>query len=377
MLSLRKMKPLLITTYILVGMWLAACSHTGPPNAPKPQTPESQETAEASQPPSSQPADSTQQESRGKSKTTQTDSPDASESREKVVGEQSPKSQTASRETTEPEAGETTEKSSASRSASPQTAEAKLEEAREKLRISQATEKRIASELEELKKSGNASAEDIRNYEVYLDRVQDMVAENKKIVEKMEAAYSRHSPQKESSNEAASGESETLFKQKIPEEQTQDEVAALDRQLNASLNDFDAMLLKEMEEISSESSSKMQDLAQEAAEAAKRLRKKGFEGNASGTEGSEDGEKGSEEASKDAETQKGEPEEGEAGTKTAASDTSRKGGEGPSRKDQRRVDYEDDDIVARQLREAAENETDPELKEKLWKEYEEYKKSQQ
>jgi hypothetical protein len=27
------------------------------------------------------------------------------------------------------------------------------------------------------------------------------------------------------------------------------------------------------------------------------------------------------------------------------------------------------------LREAAENETDPELKEKLWKEYEDYKKS--
>ncbi len=34
----------------------------------------------------------------------------------------------------------------------------------------------------------------------------------------------------------------------------------------------------------------------------------------------------------------------------------------------------DDDIVARQLREAAENETDPVLKEKLWKEYEAYKK---
>jgi hypothetical protein len=35
---------------------------------------------------------------------------------------------------------------------------------------------------------------------------------------------------------------------------------------------------------------------------------------------------------------------------------------------------EDDDIVARQLREAAENETDPVLQEKLWKEYEAYKK---
>ena len=40
-----------------------------------------------------------------------------------------------------------------------------------------------------------------------------------------------------------------------------------------------------------------------------------------------------------------------------------------------RPDGSDDDIVARRLRRAAEQETDPELKEKLWKEYEEYKKS--
>ena len=33
----------------------------------------------------------------------------------------------------------------------------------------------------------------------------------------------------------------------------------------------------------------------------------------------------------------------------------------------------DDDIVARQLREAAESETDPILQEKLWREYEAYK----
>lgn len=32
-----------------------------------------------------------------------------------------------------------------------------------------------------------------------------------------------------------------------------------------------------------------------------------------------------------------------------------------------------DDIVARQLREAAEKETDPELKKKLWEEYRKYK----
>jgi hypothetical protein len=36
-------------------------------------------------------------------------------------------------------------------------------------------------------------------------------------------------------------------------------------------------------------------------------------------------------------------------------------------------DGSDDDIVARQLREAAQNETDPELREKLWDEYRAYK----
>ena len=36
-------------------------------------------------------------------------------------------------------------------------------------------------------------------------------------------------------------------------------------------------------------------------------------------------------------------------------------------------DARDDDVVARQIREAAEKETDPELKEELWKEYERYK----
>ncbi len=36
-------------------------------------------------------------------------------------------------------------------------------------------------------------------------------------------------------------------------------------------------------------------------------------------------------------------------------------------------DGSDDDVVARQLREAAEKETDPELKKKLWEEYRRYK----
>lgn len=40
-------------------------------------------------------------------------------------------------------------------------------------------------------------------------------------------------------------------------------------------------------------------------------------------------------------------------------------------------DGSDDDIIARQLREAAMNEEDPELREKLWEEYRAYKRSTQ
>ena len=40
-------------------------------------------------------------------------------------------------------------------------------------------------------------------------------------------------------------------------------------------------------------------------------------------------------------------------------------------------DGRDDDIVARQLREAAMKEMDPELRERLWEEYRKYKQSTQ
>ena len=58
---------------------------------------------------------------------------------------------------------------------------------------------------------------------------------------------------------------------------------------------------------------------------------------------------------------------GSAGTK----------GQGPSTVPKNIPDGRDDDVIARQIREAAEKETDPELRDKLWKEYIEYKKNTQ
>ena len=67
-------------------------------------------------------------------------------------------------------------------------------------------------------------------------------------------------------------------------------------------------------------------------------------------------------------TQEGDDSEGSVGG-------SGPGGEGSSRAPADVGDGADDDIVARQLREAAMAEEDPELREKLWDEYRRYKAS--
>ena len=264
---------------------------------------------------------------------------------------------------TTPEAGPT--KPAAGQQAD-KSAEIQLQAAREKLIISQQTEKRVQAEFEALKQSGQASAEVTKDYETYLDRIRGLVAENRKMVEKLEGAMAA-SPAGDNSQGADKGGTV--------------ETAQLDRQLNQSLSDFDHMLLEEMEKIQAQSERKMTSLAEEAAAAAERLRKKGIDvGSAEGEEtetaekdapGGESGQtaEGSQEG-RDTETETGMTESEQAKTDTG-------GDAGGKQTNDRRGAYseDDDDIVARQLREAAEKETDPELKKKLWKEYEDYKRN--
>ena len=64
----------------------------------------------------------------------------------------------------------------------------RLQLAQENLRISEATEARIALEHEKLKNSETASPQTLKEYEGYLARAHDMVVENRKIVKEMESA---------------------------------------------------------------------------------------------------------------------------------------------------------------------------------------------
>ena len=390
-MSLFKIKSLVLWSALLSGLWLVSCKTTPTPSQPAAQAPQTQKSTETGQPPSSESTKSAQPAAAEKSKTDQKVSSAATEPESTETTEKPRTGQTVSEAAGATGSKEKDQNLPEGRTTAASSAKSSLEKARDDLRVSQATEKRIASELEQLKKSETASAEDIRNYETYLERVQAMVAENRQTVAKMEAAYAEHSPAKESSETSAPGELEKHSNPTIPEENAPDQVAELDRQLNASLSEFDAVLLKKMEAIEAESAAKMRDLAEQAAEAAKRLKEKGEESNTEASEGSGKESKQGEEAEKGkAEKGKGEEEKKESAGKqkssqteqgngdetVAAGNSAAGGGPGPQHPGSR-YSKEDDDIVARQLREAAEKETDPELKEKLWKEYEAYRKNTQ
>lgn len=86
------------------------------------------------------------------------------------------------------------------------------------------------------------------------------------------------------------------------------------------------------------------------------------------------GDSGEDSSARGSASESGEREQGEAqGQQGGVARTSERRADGT--RVEQIPDGRDDDIVARQLREAAEGETDPELREKLWQEYRDYKKS--
>ncbi len=138
--------------------------------------------------------------------------------------------------------------------------------------------------------------------------------------------------------------------------------ATLDDELARSLEEFDGELLKEQEILEKERREEAQAAA--AEEAAFGAESGGYSGGGEYADSelaeAEGGDLGGAEESEVAE------QEGEEGGGSA-------GGGGGGRVPSDVGDGGDDDIIARQLREAAMAEDDPELREKLWEEYREYK----
>jgi len=157
--------------------------------------------------------------------------------------------------------------------------------------------------------------------------------------------------------------------------QTADERrAALDKRLSDSLGSFDAELRKEQEKIAQERDARQAAVTTVAAS--------GGEGKpAAADQNGEAADTATEPRStpKPATSGRGAPESRTARGGDLKSDKSAAGvggnASGNGAVANEIPDGNDDDIVARRLRKAAEQETDPELKDKLWKEYVEYKKN--
>ena len=250
---------------------------------------------------------------------------------------------------------------------------ATLENARRDLEINTALEDRIAGNLEQLQRTGQTPCEVITDYEAYLARVRAMVAENRQLVEQLERLHLQRTFTTSSQQASEAEALQEMIDAPIPEAEMTGEVTALDRELNASLSEFDDMLLEELKLIREKSSPKIDALAQEAAEAAERLRERGIDIDANPSEMESDSQEESENpatgTASGAANRTGDSDSSATTTGQAAD-----GVEGDRQKRTERYDGSDDDIVARQLREAAEQETDPVLKEKLWQEYEAYKR---
>jgi len=167
-----------------------------------------------------------------------------------------------------------------------------------------------------------------------------------------------------------------------------EQAVVLDKELDAALGEFDEMLLREQERV------KAATPPTETAMSGGGGQTGGADGGAEGT-----GAEGAGMAQAGAGPARWESETGEDGTGKVAGGQGKEGtqtgpagsgaggegatvGQGSVGGKQKTVaqgqppdipDGSDDDVVARQLREAAEKETDPELRKKLWEEYRKYK----
>ncbi len=158
---------------------------------------------------------------------------------------------------------------------------------------------------------------------------------------------------------------------------TEDRRAQIDRRFDETFAVFDERMRREQETISQERASRGTGSGQGSTDEDSGSGA-GDEGDSSG--GSADSGTGEGPAAGGVPGGRGESAggtEGEQGGGGGVGGGGPRGGAGPNAVPADIPDGRDDDIVARQLREAAMKETDPELRERLWDEYRQYKKSTQ
>ena len=313
----------------------------------------------------------------------------------------------------------------------PEDAREKLAAARRMARISEASREVIEEKLEALEAEENPSPGNIAKYQDYLKRVQEFERKQQRVLDEMEALYAPFASDGEPLL-SSTNRGHDVFAVSIPRDDDSDR---LEREFKQSLESLDGEFLNKLDELAEEMEELEEDAASESSELAaaieaaqQRLEQiesdpsegagggmegESAQGSGSGDAGGPDqahpadrgGEGGGEMASDNIgqgaekelsgdgsstgdQTEGDLGEGGEMGASASGNGDERfvpSGGglgsaeipDGSNRAppEDPAMNSRDDDIISRQLREAAEKETDPELKEKLWTEYRRYKGS--
>jgi len=252
----------------------------------------------------------------------------------------------------------------------------RLAKSEKELQLAEAVFARVQERFENLQKNLEASPEQVLAMEAYVYELSELVKVRQQTLLDLReiAGTPRESP------DPIVTEGLEAFEQAVSEvpdaEDPESDQERLDREFLASLESFDGMILdhnRKLEEKLDQRMAKGESVASEkqsAADAAEALLRSMGVDPGTGTEPS--GETAGAETKTSGETtevagnQETDPrmEAGEPRPTTGAEGSQGQGASRPPR--------DNDDIVARQLREAAEKETDPVLREKLWKEYEAY-----
>lgn len=241
----------------------------------------------------------------------------------------------------------------------------------DRLRINHAAMVSSEQDFHDRQRRGTLSGVEASDYAAYVARLHRLVAED--CAELMQAGVSL--PVELGCPEVAPVMPVPAAIDQASEKSLAEQLAVLDAELLGGLGDFDELLLREQERVRAQ--------APMGAGAA------GGDGSGNGSGGNGNGEGDGEGGDGDGAAGASEPggAEGTSGqtqTTTGGGDAGggmagRRSGQSSSGSGRRGgvprdiPSGDDDDVVARQLREAAEKETSPELKEKLWEEYRRYK----
>ena len=220
----------------------------------------------------------------------------------------------------------------------------------------------VKTEFDQALKGGGLSAREKADFKIWIKQLEDRVAEDCLAISSKTPVSLPVDPPCEKILASYSVPADIDIK---GESTGQEKTDRMIEQLNGSLGEFDERLLREQDRVKSK-----RPAAESAGGAAGGAAGDSAGGGSDGDE-TEEGNAADDSGQKKQGDKQAEQDRRPAGGASGTPSKSSSGHKSTAPKDI--PDGRNDDVVARQLREAAEKEADPELKKKLWDEYRRYK----